>query len=74
MLNRKYAAIGSLLLTTLAVFLVVPGAGGQTFKVFHSFGPGGDGEWPVGGVVFDGQGNLYGVTEIGPLGNGCLGN
>jgi hypothetical protein len=24
--------------------------------------------------VFDGQGNLYGITQIGPSGNGCLGN
>lgn len=74
MLNRKYAATRSLLLTTFAVFLVVPGAWGQTFKVLHSFGASGDGQWALGGLVFDGHGNLYGVTEIGPSGNGCLGD
>ena len=74
MLNAKYAAIRSLLLTALAVFLVVPAAWGQTFKVLHSFGASGDGQWPLGGQVLDGQGNVYGVTQIGPSGNGCLSN
>ncbi len=74
MCKDKYAAFRSLLVTTLAILLMVPAAWGQTFKVLHSFGASGDGQWAEGGVVMDGQGNLYGVTEIGPPGDGCLGN
>lgn len=74
MSNIKRTSARSLLLTILAASLVVPCAWGQTFKVLHSFGASGDGLLPEGGQVFDGQGNLYGVTEIGPLGNGCSGD
>ncbi len=74
MFNKQVTSHRSLLLTTLAFFLLLPGAWGQTFKVLHSFGASGDGQWPEGGQVLDGQGNIYGVTEIGPPGNGCLGD
>jgi hypothetical protein len=46
-------------------------------KVLYSFQGGNDGAFPGGGVVFDQQGNLYGVTEAGgpsscaPIGNYC---
>jgi uncharacterized repeat protein (TIGR03803 family) len=46
-------------------------------KVLHSFQGGNDGSFPGGGVVFDQQGNLYGVTQAGgppscaPIGNYC---
>jgi hypothetical protein len=46
-------------------------------KVLYSFQGGNDGALPAGGVVFDPQGNLYGVTEAGgppscaPIGNYC---
>jgi hypothetical protein len=46
-------------------------------KVLYSFRGGNDGSFPGGGVVFDQQGNLYGVTEAGgpptcaPIGNYC---
>lgn len=74
MFNKQVTSHRSLLLTTLAFFLLLPGAWGQTFKVLHSFGASGDGQWPEGGQVLGGQGNIYGVTEIGPPGNGCLGD
>ena len=74
MSNIKLTSARSSLLTILAAFFVISGAWGQTFRVLHSFGASGDGLLPVGGQVFDRQGNLYGVTEAGPLGNGCLGN
>jgi uncharacterized repeat protein (TIGR03803 family) len=46
-------------------------------KVLYSFQGGNDGSFPGGGVVFDQQGKLYGVTEAGgpstcaPIGNYC---
>ena len=73
MSNIKRTSARSLLLTILAASLVVPCAWGQTFKVLHSFGASGDGLLPEGGQVFDGQGNLYGVTEIGPVGQSVSG-
>ena len=73
MLNKTYVAVRNLLLTIFTLSLLLSGAWGQTFKVLHSFGASGDGQWPQGGVVFDSHGNLYGVTEVGPSGNGCLG-
>lgn len=39
------------------------GNGGWAERILHSFGPGKDGPYPGGGVVFDKAGNLYGVTE-----------
>ena len=39
--------------------------------VLHTFGSfNGDGEEPVGDVIIDGKGNLYGTTGLG--GNGFL--
>jgi len=69
MLNKRYPAVRALLLTILVIGLAGTGAWGQTFKVLHSFGNG-DGLIPVAGQVFDAKGNLYGVTSLGPLGNG----
>jgi uncharacterized repeat protein (TIGR03803 family) len=41
--------------------------------VMHSFGHGTDGNEPIGGVVFDQQGNLYGTTLLGgDSGNGTV--
>jgi uncharacterized repeat protein (TIGR03803 family) len=74
MLNKKCSVIRSLLLTILTAAFVGPFARGQTFKILHSFGNTGDGLSPQFGQVFDGQGNLYGVTDFGPLGNGCNGD
>jgi uncharacterized repeat protein (TIGR03803 family) len=53
-----------------------PWAHGQTFTVLHSFKGGTDGESPVGGLVRDAAGNLYGTTEYGGggtcfTGDGC---
>ena len=50
------------------VFELSPSPGGWVETILHSFyasviGPGGN--LPVGGVVMDGEGNLYGATEAG---------
>jgi uncharacterized repeat protein (TIGR03803 family) len=40
-------------------------------KVLHSFGSANDGSTPVGGLVFDSAGNLYGTTYYGPTNPNC---
>jgi uncharacterized repeat protein (TIGR03803 family) len=54
-----------------AVFELTPKAGGGwTTKVLHSFNPNGpDGNDPLGGVIFDLYGNLYGTTYYGGANN-----
>ena len=56
----------------LALFLLlvaVSQAGAQTFTVLHTFhGAPNDGEAPLGTLVRDAAGNLYGVTEMGGSG------
>jgi uncharacterized repeat protein (TIGR03803 family) len=56
------------------VFELSPQAGGGwTEKVLHSFNNNGtDGTWPMGGLVLDAAGNLYGTTVYGGEGN-CTG-
>lgn len=48
------------------VFELSPRAGHSwTPKVLHAFGKGNDGWAPMGGLVMDASGNLYGTTEFG---------
>lgn len=72
MSDKKCAVVPSLVLTILTATLACPCALGQTFKVLHSFGAVGDGAVPLAGQVFDVEGNLYGVTNLGGLEGGCL--
>lgn len=52
-------------------FTVCPCAPRET--VIHSLGFGNDGAEPIGGLVFDSQGNLYGTTLVGgDNGNGTV--
>ncbi len=47
--------------------------GGWTETVLHSFGGGSDGQGPLGGVIFDTLGNLYGTTfSGGTIGGGTV--
>lgn len=48
------------------VFQLTPSASGWTEKILHVFTDGADGGEPVGGVIFDSQGNLYGGAGTGP--------
>jgi len=41
------------------------GSGGWTEKVLHNFGTASDGRYPEAGLIFDGNGNLYGATGGG---------
>ena len=47
------------------VYELIPSGSGWQEKTLYSFPPGGYGygEYPVGGLLFDGSGNLYGTTE-----------
>lgn len=56
-----------------AAFLCVSVTDAQTFKILHSFGAPGDGSQPVSGLVFDGQGNLYGQASQGGAGSPLCG-
>lgn len=47
------------------VFQLKPGSPNWTLKVLHTFRGGTDGASPLGGVVFDTKGNLYGTTNEG---------
>lgn len=53
------------------VFELSPGARGWTYNTLYEFRGGkGDGASPVGNIVMDSTGNIYGATEAGGLG-GC---
>lgn len=56
------------------VFELSPSRAGWTETVLYSFTGGNDGRGPVGGVVFDSGGNLYGTTSGGgyPIGGGTV--
>jgi uncharacterized repeat protein (TIGR03803 family) len=47
------------------------GSGGWTEKKLHNFGNGSDGQWPVAGLIFDQNGNLYGTTLRGGRYSSC---
>jgi len=51
------------------VFKLSPnGSGGWTETIIHGFTGRGDGDDPLGGMVFDAAGNLYGTTSAGGSG------
>jgi uncharacterized repeat protein (TIGR03803 family) len=51
------------------VFQLSPAGGNWSETVLYSFG-GNDGSQPVGGLIFDASGNLFGTTENGGLAGG----
>jgi uncharacterized repeat protein (TIGR03803 family) len=55
------------------VYQLVESAGSWTENVLHNFTGGNDGSLPVGGLVFDASGNLYGAaTNAGAGGGGTI--
>jgi uncharacterized repeat protein (TIGR03803 family) len=52
------------------VYELSPNGSGWTEAVLYSFQCGSDGESPVGGLIFDASGNLYGTTSVGGAGKG----
>jgi len=58
----------------LASAIVSTQAQAQKFKVLHTFhGAPNDGTFPLGAVITDSQGNLYGTTDAGGSGSGQCG-
>lgn len=53
------------------VFELTQSGGGWSEQVLYAFSGGSDGSAPVGSVVFDSAGNLYGATEYGGTGTAC---
>ena len=56
-----------------SVFKLTPSMGGWTYTSLHDFTGGSDGGYPVGNLVFDANGNLYGTASIGGTGHWCCG-
>jgi uncharacterized repeat protein (TIGR03803 family) len=55
------------------VFKLSFSGGTWTEKILHNFNSGTDGKQPVGGVILDASGNIYGTTqEGGTFGNGTV--
>lgn len=48
-----------------AVFKLTPEQGGWTYTSLHAFTGGSDGAYPIGGVAFDANGNLFGTAKSG---------
>jgi uncharacterized repeat protein (TIGR03803 family) len=53
-----------------AVYQLSPSGSGWTHQTLHDFTGGSDGALPVGGLIIDQSGNLYGTTELGGSGGG----
>jgi uncharacterized repeat protein (TIGR03803 family) len=63
--NRSLNPGAALVLIT-AILLVAPGAWAQNnYKTLHRFKQGKGGVEPLGGLIFDQSGNLYGTTMFG---------
>jgi hypothetical protein len=68
-LNKRQPAIRWLI--SLGIILATASAASASWKekILYSFQGGTDGATPVGGVVFDSAGNLYGATQDGGSSN-----
>jgi uncharacterized repeat protein (TIGR03803 family) len=56
--------------TDSTVFELTPSSSGWSEKTLYTFSGGNDGEGPVGGLIFDASGNLYGTTSFAGSGSG----
>lgn len=51
-------------------YRLINNAGSWTLDTLYTFPNSSDGKYPVGGLIFDAEGNLYGTTESGGIGGG----
>ena len=56
-----------------SVFKLTPVGGSWMYTSLHDFTGGSDGAYPVGGVVLDAAGNLYGTASQGGTSTNCTG-
>ena len=64
--NKSLGNLSAALLLITAIMLVAPGAWAQnSYKTLHRFKQDKGGVDPIGGVIFDQSGNLYGTTMFG---------
>ena len=54
-----------------SVFKLTPSDGSWTYTSLHDFTGGSDGANPVGNVIFDGNGNMYGTASAGGAFSNC---
>ena len=65
------AASAALMIVIVITLVLAPGAWAQSnFKTLHTFNVK-DGEHPLGKLIFDAAGNLYGITELGGKNSNC---
>src|ERR1017187_3621017 len=62
---KSCSVAGKTALIVIFMIFRATGAPAQTFKVLHNFGQINDGFAPDAGLIFDGNGNLYGTTVEG---------
>lgn len=63
--HRKHAPKSRFLFLTALLLTLTSAALAQTETILYSFTGSTDGGDPVGGVILDSKGNLYGTTEVG---------
>jgi uncharacterized repeat protein (TIGR03803 family) len=54
-----------------SVFKLTPSNGSWTYTSLHDFTGGNDGGFPVGNLIFDANGNLYGTASCGGTTGTC---
>jgi uncharacterized repeat protein (TIGR03803 family) len=74
--NKSLESVSkALIVMATAILTFMPSARAQTkFKTLYQFKGGADGEFPLTSVTFDQAGNLYGTTQGGGSGDGCVSN
>ena len=67
---RRHALLGACAVLALLLFLPLP-SHAQTFNVLYKFSGNSDGQNPLGGVIVDVSGNVYGTTLTGGVSDPC---
>lgn len=70
--GNLYGTAGGGVYNNGTVYELAHGSGGWTESVLYSFTGQGGGSDPVGGLVMDAAGHLYGGTENGDVEHGCV--
>jgi hypothetical protein len=64
--HRSFASLGAILLVLMGILVAASSAWAQSkYKSLYQFTASTEGEYPVSGLIFDQDGNLYGTTALG---------